>query len=405
MKIVVVGIGYVGLANAILLSQRNTVVAVDCDPTRVEMVNARRSPIADPEAERYLAGEKLDLTAVTDGTATYREADFVVIATPTDYCADRDRFDTSSVETVARQVLEAGPKATVVIKSTVPLGFTRELCRKLNTENLLFSPEFLREGKALQDSLMPSRIVVGTPGKGARSGQRARLFARLLAEGAVKKDIPVLVMDSDEAEAVKLFANTYLAMRVAFFNELDSYAEAHGLNPRQIIEGIGHDPRIGNYYNNPSFGYGGYCLPKDTRQLLANYRDVPNDLIGAVVAANRTRKDFIADSILRRLGFFQRDDRPGQRYTVGIYRLTMKEGSDNFRQSSIRGVMERLLEKGVELVIYEPAAEEGRFWGGEVIGDFARFAEVSQLIVANRYHPQLRAVREKVYTRDIYFRD
>lgn len=405
MNIVVVGIGYVGLANAVLLAQRHTVVAVDCCQSKVDLVNQRRSPILDQEIEHYLQHEKLDLTAVTDGTAAYRDAAFVVVATPTDHDPAQGYFDTSTVEAVVRQVMAVNPRAAIVIKSTVPVGYTATLRKRLGGGRLLFSPEFLREGRALYDNLYPSRIIVGTPDRSQEMREQAENFAVLLSHGALKKDVPVLVMDSTEAEAVKLFANTYLAMRVAFFNELDSYAETYQLDPRQIIEGIGYDPRIGTHYNNPSFGYGGYCLPKDTRQLLANYQGVPNDLIRAVVAANQTRKAFVAGSILKRIGYSQTQGQPDRRYTVGIYRLTMKAGSDNLRQSSIRGVMEHLQQKGVDMVVYEPAIREPRFWGGEVIRDLEKFIQVSELIVANRYHPELEAAREKVYTRDIYFRD
>ncbi len=405
MNIVVVGIGYVGLANAVLLAQRHTVVAVDCCQSKVDMVNQRRSPILDQEIEHYLQHEKLDLTAVTDGTSAYRDAAFVVVATPTDHDPAQGYFDTSTVEAVVRQVMAVNPGVAIVIKSTVPVGYTATLCQKLGGGRFLFSPEFLREGRALYDNLYPSRIIVGTPDRSREMRERAERFAALLSHGALKKDVPVLVMDSTEAEAVKLFANTYLAMRVAFFNELDSYAETYQLDSRQIIEGIGYDPRIGTHYNNPSFGYGGYCLPKDTRQLLANYQGVPNDLIRAVVAANQTRKAFVAGSILKRIGYSQTQGRPDRRYTVGIYRLTMKADSDNLRQSSIRGVMEHLQQKGVDMVVYEPAIREPRFWGGEVIRDLEKFIQVSELIVANRYHPELEAAREKVYTRDIYFRD
>jgi len=405
MKIIVVGIGYVGLANAILLSQNHTVVAVDCDQDKVDMVNARRSPLSDTEVEEYLAERDLALTATTDGPSAYRDADFVVIATPTDYDPAQNQFDTSSIEVVVRQVLCVDPDAVIVIKSTVPVGYTAALCRKVGTENIIFSPEFLREGRALYDDLYPSRIVVGIPVEKQALIAKARVFAELLSASAIKVDVPVLMMNSSEAEAVKLFSNTYLAMRVAFFNELDSYAEVRRLDSKRIIEGVGYDPRIGAFYNNPSFGYGGYCLPKDTKQLLANYRDVPNNLIGAIVAANATRKDFIAESILRKIDIFNADGMLDGQHTIGIYRLTMKAGADNFRQSSVLGIIERLQKRGAKVVIYEPTLTGERFMDCGLMNDFESFASASQIVVANRYDPELESVKGKLYTRDIYFRD
>lgn len=404
MRIAVVGIGYVGLANAILLSQNHTVVAVDCDQNKVAAVNARRSPLADREIAEYLSGNDLDLTATANGPEAYRDADFVVIATPTDYDTMQNHFDTSSIEDVVRQVLRVNPDTTIVIKSTVPVGYTSALCMELGVENIMFSPEFLREGRALYDNLYPSRIVAGVPLEDQHLLAKARTFAELLAESAEKEDIPILVMTSSEAEAVKLFANTYLAMRVAFFNELDSYAEIHQLDSKRIIEGIGHDPRIGSFYNNPSFGYGGYCLPKDAKQLLANYRDVPNDLISAIVATNTTRKDFITKSILKKVGALDTIGLAGES-VIGIYRLAMKTGADNFRQSSVLGIIERIQKCGAKVIIYEPALTGEYFMGCKLVGDFKTFADSSQIIVANRYNPELEPVKGKLYTRDIYFRD
>ncbi|MBR6053096.1 MAG: nucleotide sugar dehydrogenase [Clostridia bacterium] len=394
MKIAVAGMGYVGLSLSVLLAEHNDVTAVDIDPARVETVNAGKSPIRDPEIEAALKTGELHLTATTDGDAAYRDAEFVIVSTPTNYDEKKNYFDTSSVESVLRQVIAVNPAAVIVIKSTIPVGYTESIRAALTCDNILFSPEFLREGRALYDNLYPSRIIVGVPTKNARLMREAERFAGLLVEGAEKKDIEVRYMEPTEAEAVKLFANTYLALRVAFFNELDTYAALRGLDASRIIEGVGLDPRIGSHYNNPSFGYGGYCLPKDTKQLLANYRDVPQNLITAIVGANRTRKDFIADQIISR--------DPG---TVGIYRLTMKEGSDNFRHSSVQGVMKRIQAKGIDVVVYEPAMKEDTFFRCRVIRDLDEFKKRSDVIVANRFHPDLADVSEKVYTRDLYFRD